>query len=386
MTEVNFTDSDISAFLKGLVELGGVYVVDDSPDKYIRIKSTNEISTTNVDGIMKPMALYGTKSSDCIIINPFVEGEVDSARNKWFYSTKNTELSAFLVAILKHLLEQGADSKKKKKDDSDKSTDLLAVSLLEDVVTDIDEKMLKEFKTITNELSNFFNIYWNKSLNQCEVKCSIYITAQRKAFGQSIRVKTWEVLETLMNKVLGTKDLGEFTRKPTTLGVPVFETFVGILLEIYGRILEPLKMIGHELTTNIECLKSHLKYVGHYASKAKWCIGPQPMTQQVPAQLPWNNPMGMSGVPMISNNIPMPTSPVVPTYNFNIGTMGAPMGAPMGYTPMGAPMGAPMCGPMVDNAGVPLMSIQPQAPGMPNPMQQQQMMSLPRKDNPFSKP
>ena len=289
MNEMTFTDNDVSSFLKQLVEIGDIYSVDESPDKYIRYTSDNTLVTTNVDGVAKPMALYGTKASDCIIINPFVEGEIDSARNKWFYSTRNITLSGHLAAIMTYLLKIGADSKKKKTED--KPVDLLAIELLAEDIHEIDEKMSSEFKKISNELTNFFNIYWNKSLSQCEVKCSLFITNQRKAYGSSIRVKTWDVLEKLMTRILGTTDMGTFTRKPTTIGIPVFETFTNILVDIYDKINPCLKMIGQP-EVNIGTLRSHLKYIGQYAAKAKWCVSPQPsMTPTSPIPAPWMPPV-----------------------------------------------------------------------------------------------
>lgn len=363
MSEVVFTDNDVSSFLKVLIEIGGIYKIDDSPDKYIRFTSDNTLVTTNVDGVAKPLAIYGTKANDCIIINPFVEGEIDSSRNKWFYSTRNITLSGHLAAIMQYLLKLAADSKKKKGEDQ--VTDLLALELLADDVHDIDEKMIKEFKNISNELTNFFNIYWNKSLNQCEVKCSLFITNQRKAFGSTIRVKSWDVLERLMTRILGTNDLGTFTKKPVTLGVPVFETFVGILVDIYSRINGALKMIGQP-EVNVGELESHLKYVGQYAAKAKWCVSPQPAATTAPAITPWAMP---GNIPTIAPMMPMqnPYMPIMPN-----------MGA-QPFMPMNQPMMSPPIAPVGSNFSA-------MSPLGNNIGAVGQTMAPLRTDNPFAKP
>lgn len=367
--ETNFSDADISSFLKSLIELGGGNVVDDSPDKYIRLKSTGKQETLTIDGRSQPLAIYGTRATDAIIINPFAEGEADSTKNTWFYASRNIVLSAILASIMKKLLTIGAENANRKKGEKE-TADMKAIGLLSKHILSVDEKMVKEFESLSKELHNFFNIYYNKTTRQGEVKCVIFVEAQRKAF-PSIRVKTWDVLAGLMRDILNVTDLSEFNYMPQTLGVPVFESFANILVNIYARLEEPMKLIDRTVD-NLAALRSHLKYLPQYYGKAKWCTAPQPAVGAnmgmasplvmpapmggnyvMPNQMPGMLPAGAAGVmpgvmPGMMNGMVMPyANPVMPMpagtmmpgmVNTTVPMMPMPAGSaygPMAVAPIG---------------------------------------------------
>lgn len=386
--ETQFTDQDVSNFLKQIIELGGCHIVDESPDKYIRLASSKKQEVLTVDGASKPLAIYGTKAVDAIIINPFAEGDADSTRNAWFYASRNRILSMSLIAIMQHLLQIGAEARKKNKHkgETEEPTDLTAIRLLGSFALDVDEKMLKEFKNISADASKFFVVHYNKTARQSEVSCVLYTEAQRKSFGNSIRVKTWDVLRGIMNAVLDTDDLSVFTTVPNTLGFPVFESYTKTLIKVYEAIREPLTMLGRE-PEQLETLNSHLRYLDQYAAKAKWCtsvtttpIAPMPTPQGTPWQSPM--PVGVPGmapipgmmpqVPMgMPGTVPMAPQPVMPP----MGTM-PPMQqmAPMGMVPM--------------NTMAPMGGMMPPIPmgGMPQPYSASPMQNAGKSRNPFERP
>ena len=358
-----FTDADISSFLKGLVELGGANIVDDSPDKIIRLATSKEPVTLTVDGRNVPLAIYGSRSNEVLIINPFSEGEADSMKHTWFYSSRNIILSLLLTKIMRRLLEVAAENNSRKKG-STETPDMKLVRMIAPHVQDVDEKMLKEFDTISKESSDFFNIYFNKNLKATEVKCLIFTTSQRKAFS-SIRVKSWEVFEGIMGEILGTQDLGVLSYRPTSIGFPVFEGFANVLISIYERITDSLKLIDR--VVDVTTLKSHLKYLGEYYSKAQWCSSPTPAvnanTNMVPGVAPWGVPQM---VPMMNGGLPMAPGGVM------YGPGGVPMPTPYqqpGMVPMmvpgmvPAPMNTvPIMGGVVNAYGVPVPPPTAEAP------------------------
>lgn len=366
--EQSFSDRDISTFLKLLLEEGEMNVVDDSPDMYIRLKATGKQETISVDGRSMPLAIYGTKATDAMIINPFAEGEAESIRSTWFYTSRNLVISSLVAAIVKKLLEVGAASASKKKDDN---PDRKAIALMSKRILDVDEKMVKEFSSLTKagDLRNFFQIYYNKTAKQGEVRCVVFVEAQRKAY-PSIRVKTWEVLEGLIKDILNINDLSELNYSPKTIGIPVFESYVNIYINVLKRLAEPLKIIGKELK-NIGTLESHLKYLPQYYGRAKWCTTPQANVSQQPVLgLPWSVPLTVPtpgvtvpgamvpGIPgMVNTSVPMPMSP----YGMPMPGM-LPAQAP-GFPAINVPMGVP---PQVP------------APIMPQPATQ-------NSDNPFTR-
>lgn len=326
--DTNFTDADISLFLKLFIELGGGNVVDDSPDKYIRHASDGKLETLTVDGRAIPLATYGTRATDAIIINPFAEGESDSSKNLWFYSSRNVILSSLVIAIMRRLLVIGAESVSKKKDKEVKEEpDNRAIGLLSKHILNIDDKMVKEFDSITKSFKDFIIVYYNKSTRQGEVSCFILNEAQRKAH-PSIRVKTWEVFAGLLLDILNVRDLSEFNYTPNTQGIPVLESFTNIYVTIFEHIEDALKLIDRT-TTSMGTIRSHLKYLSQYAAKARWCTGPQPAAiNPVGMQSPLPVLPGVGMLPMTAANLlPVQTQlpGMLPPMN-----MGMPVGIPGG--------------------------------------------------------
>lgn len=370
--EQAFSDKDISSFLKLLLEEGNMTVVDDSPDMYIRLKANGKQETISVDGRSMPLAIYGTKATDAMIINPFAEGEAESVRSTWFYTSRNLVISGLICGIVKKLIEVGAASASKKgKDDN---PDRKAIALMSKRILDVDEKMVKEFTSLTKmgDLRNFFQIYYNKTSKQGEVKCVVFSEAQRKAY-PSIRVKSWEVFEGLIKDILNINDLAELNYAPKTIGIPVFESYVHIFVDVLKRLEEPLKITGQELH-NLGTLESHLKYLPQYYGRAKWCTTPQVATDAQPVMgVPWAMPLS---VPTPGFGVPgaMPTIPMAGT--------GVPMpfnSYQVGGVPMGMPNAVP--NPMPYQNTVPII------PGAPAPQVPTQPVMMPAQssDNPFTR-
>lgn len=365
--EMKFSDEDISTFYKQLIELGGVQTVDESPDKYVRKKDDNSIAyITNADKSTKQVAVYGTRASDAMILNPLAEGDADSALTSWFMKNCNLILAANIAKIIKTCLTYGAETHQKKadKDDGADPKGLLIAKYLSKDIADVDEKMVKEFDSICKPITNFFNIHYNRSTMKGEVKCPIFTLAQRKSMPK-IRVKTWEVLEHLAGRILGTDTLDVFAYQPGTVGVPVFESFANILVKLYEVLTEPLKIIDVEVK-RIPELQSHLKYLPQYYAKAKWCVTPQTPTSgsnsgtvpwaqssvqsQISPQVQQIQPVGAPAFRTVSAVAPVPVTPSVPV-------------------PMPMPMGSPTIPtmPMMNNGLTqiaPVMPITPKGPGV----------------------
>lgn len=266
--EEKFTDADISNFLKGLLELGDINTVDDSPDKYIRTKSGDQ-EMLSVDGVKKPLAIYGTRAEDAIIINPLAEGESGAERNAWFYGNRNMVLAAMIKTIIAKALAVGAASHARKKTDKD-DFDPLVSKLIADCVLEIDEKVTKEWEMITKDLSKFFSVFYNKTTKNGQVSCLVFNEVQRKPF-RTIRAKSWKIFEKVLTTLLGTSNLEEFNYTPKSFGAPVFESIAAILVKIYKRINPFMKLVERDHTKSLTDLEGHIKYIPQYYAKAKWC-------------------------------------------------------------------------------------------------------------------
>ena len=381
-------DEDVSKFLKAIIEIGGINSVDDSPDKYIRrCSGDGEPASLTVDGISHPLAIYGTRANDAIIINPFAEGDLDASKNVWFYSTRNVVLGGLIVKLMKELIKMGADSHLKKKTDKTEPS-LEAIKLLEGIVDDIDVSTIKEFDKIAKELRDFIVIHYNKTTKKGEVSCLIFNKVRRKQF-PAIRVKSWAVFEKMLANILGTDDMSTFAESATTVGIPVLETFTKILVKIYKAIKEPLTVIGVTLPQLGE-LESHVKYLGQYYTCARWCVGSVPDKEQETKSTPtppWVVPT-VGGVPNVQNAIPMVGVMPAPVPPMPIPVVGG--GVPMpayGGVPMPVPQVPAM--PMVGNgplAGVPVSASLVPAASSNVPVLPNTYNNAVCKDNPFARP
>lgn len=323
----NVTDQDVSTFLTQLIELGGVDTVDDSPDKYIRDMDGN-IVTINWEGKAYNLAIYGTKATDVAIINPFAEGEANSARHIWFYSSRNTILSGVLIKIMIHLLQIGANAHKKGKNKEQQPVDLDAAEFLSKHVLKVDEPMVKEFDKLQKaSLRDFAKVYYNTSTKTGEFNCIIFNTAQRSSVAKSVRTSTWTTLENIMLDVLRVKSLSEFSYKSHMLGCPMFDAVAHVLVNVYAHLQDALKMMGTPVLT-VTSLESHLKYIQEYFDRSKWChsaIASMPVqaAPAMPGQYPWSPTYSAFGMPQQTypwhqggyvppQQLPAPVQPYMP--------------------------------------------------------------------------
>lgn len=352
-----FTDQDITNFLKGFLEIGGTMKVDEGPDKYLRLAASNEVVTLPIDDVPKPLAIYGTKSTDAIIINPFAEGNTTSPQNTWFFSNRNRMISIILIGIVTKLLECGAAGKKKGKKEEESDSNLLAVEYLGKYAQRITDNTVKDFASISKDSLSFFNIFYNRKTKICEVKCLPFIPKQREAY-RHVSTTSWEIFEGLILDVLHVKDLSEFSYSPTTLGIPQLESFCHVFLNIYEHMRPLFPLINVEECVELNALKSHLKYLPQYYAKAKWCTSMLPTSTTTTAGA--NQPLQVPQFPMYSNamppQMPMPVAPnlvpvtsAVPMPNGGFPPMPVGFQAPyvpqqMGYMPGYMPMLPPVPG------------------------------------------
>lgn len=339
--EATHSDECVSKFLAGLIELGGLYTVDDTPDRFIRSRVTNEVVRINTESKSQPLAIYGTYNPDALIINPFSEGEAKSVQATKFFQDTNICLAMNILAMVKKLVElciqeNTATNTKNKKQDAAPALDLKLVNLISPVAKDVDEKVLQELKTISKPVTNFFMIYYNKKSGCTEVTSILTSEVKKKAFdSKSVRNKTWTILETLLLRLLGTDDLAEFLYKPKTNTCRVFEGFAFTMVKLYSRLNEYSRLlIDKDFDTTT--LESHLNYFEQYAKTAYWCHGAMVFDET------------RQKAPTISQNMPM--SPITPA-SLPI----APVATPM--TPMATPIAA-VPQPVMP-IGMPVMPVMP---------------------------
>lgn len=331
--------NEVGSFIKALIEVGGIHYVEESPDKIIRNVSDDSPVNITVDGRPVPLAIFGTNNPEVIMVNPFIEGDAENGKATWLYQSSNLILAAHIRKIMMVLLETGAASKKKGGTDEPNRK---ATEMVSKWVTSIDDKMIKEFNTLSSNLTDFCCIYYNKNNKRSEFRCIIANEAQRKAFS-TIRKGTWEVLEGLLYTILQVENLAEFDYTPQLISVPLLEAYTHTLVEVYDKLQDAMSLIDRH-DKHIPALRSHLKYLSdyyHYAkmyktpSTASYPSAPAPVA---PAQY---GPYGINGGSGYVSNVPAPayTAPMgmVSTYSYGVPNVPAPV---CGFTSGPAPMPA----------------------------------------------
>lgn len=335
MAVSQFKDADVTDFLKRTIEHGMTYKVDDGPTRYIHWRDNDEIVHYTIDGVTKPLAIFGTNQGEIWFINPFAD-TAKSAENSWYRSTLRSVLAANIGAVIKTLLKTAVEqSKKGKKAAGD--ADLLAIELLGKETPNIDAKMLNEFETITADLSKFLSINYDRSdpkKPKGTLTCAITSPAQRRAFS-SVREKTWKVLNNLLLKVLNVSDLSEFDYTPTVIGFPSFECFIHVLENVYDHANKALALISRE-EPDRDIMAQHLANLNEYyaiaklvrpsvtpgAEKRPVATATAPVTPVVPNLA---QPAPMMSAPAM---VPPPVTQAIPTPTMGVPTMGMPGMAP----------------------------------------------------------
>jgi hypothetical protein len=338
---MEFSNENVSHFLKGLLELGGGYKVDNTPDLLIRsVANGNKVETINSGDSFKQLAIYGTVAPDVIIINPFAEGEADSTRNTWFYHSRNILLSAVIAKAMIHVLTVAAKSHNSKTE-ADKN-ELKTIKFIGKFAIDVDNKLITEFRSIAKNLSDFVKIYYNKSKHCSSLNCCLFSDSCQKQH-PNIRVASWEILRGIFLKIMRVKSLDEYKIAPTSADIPVFESFCYVFINVFENLKPVLELVN--IPVELDELKGHLKYLDAYHQRAKWCASTsvvQPAVTNAPSKLPSSVQPAAPWIP------PTPAANTLPKSV----TGGAPMMPqsqpypvqPVGMMPMGVPAPAPYQG------------------------------------------
>lgn len=261
-------NNDITNFIAQTIEVGGIYKVSTDENKFISSSDSGEVIEVELPSSEKrPLAIYGTNNSSVYIINPFNEGESRQAITSWYYHTRNLNISSILLKIMFKILEAGLRSNDKKaKHEKD---DVLKCKYLGQYTSKVDEKLLKEVSSFISKPSDFLNIYYNKTDKICRVNCILFKEKVRKLY-PSFRKQTWEILESLVKKLLDCDDLTVFDYKPDNPNIPVFESFITVYVDLLRRLEKPAKLIDIDLS-DWKNIKEYLPYLNEYYKQARWC-------------------------------------------------------------------------------------------------------------------
>ena len=260
-------NEDIVSFIAQTIEIGGLFKVSCDSDKFIMADDKPVMMKLSEDDKSRPLAIYGTMNSDAYIVNPFNEGEASASISNWYYSSRNLTIGAIIVKIIIRILEAAARAHgKNAKEEED---DALCAKYLGKYTSKIDDKMLKEFTSLSNSLQEFCSIFYNKSKRTCKLNCLIFKQSAKEHYS-NVRKASWEVFEHIAKAILGCKNIDEFDYIPENPNIPVFESFINIYVELMKRLEKPAELVDIDLS-NWKTIKEFLPYLDQYYQQAKWC-------------------------------------------------------------------------------------------------------------------
>lgn len=260
-------NEDIVNFIAQTIEIGGLFKVSCDSDKFIMADDKPVMMKLSEDDKARPLAIYGTMNNDAYIVNPFNEGEASASISNWYYSSRNLTIGAIIVKIIIRVLEAGARAHGKNA--KEEEGDALCAKYLGKYTSKIDDKMLKEFTSLSNSLQEFCSIFYNKSKRTCKLNCLIFKQSAKEHYS-NVRKASWEVFEHIAKAILSCKNIDEFDYIPENPNIPVFESFINIYVELMKRLEGPAKLVDIDLS-NWKTIKEFLPYLDQYYQQAKWC-------------------------------------------------------------------------------------------------------------------
>lgn len=321
--EATIKRDNLFDFLKLLIELGGVYRVND--DFFIVQTDDDEPVRIVVGKKAMPIMVYheNMKTGDHLVLNPFVETLGAAPERQWFFTTQ----SVILGWTLKRMAEKLIEAVNGKVEEDYKTLELISPYLAL-----IDTKTAKELEPIVG--NNWLRLNYFKKTKTIEVCSDLLDEEYVKSFGTKIRKKTWELIQGLLEVFLQTDDLSAFGYKATIIGMQeadaTFHSTAKIAAAIDGYVKLLLKTDMH-----VAEFMQHLQYLETYHKLSAWFVAPTIVEPKIPTapQPPWastspaaiqnsnqsNRPVSPFAVATIKN-----TPTVSPSSPFNTPTFATP--------------------------------------------------------------
>lgn len=324
------THEDAQAFVKFLMEAGGVYKVDD--DLFIRSCHDDEkIVIEEKDGDEKaiPIKIYHTmrSSGEYFVLNPFKETTVANKALQWFIRTIKIRLAMTTLSMIEDIITLSLN----KDDTSGKLVELLNIIDVAEIKPEAN--MVEQLNSIDPE--DIMTIFYQPRQKQGQIQSNLDDPETWLKY-KKVKKKTWTVINDVFWAIFGCapNEIHKlFTYTATTIPAPQSETVITLFFRFY-KLVEPICKILGIAYPDIEQFSNHLVYIEKYQRLATYddTLVNRPVKEIVP---PWHTeikaPTGeivtpiqtkvSSGVPQvvmtnhgmqaINTNVPV-TSTIVP--------------------------------------------------------------------------
>jgi len=280
------TSENAYQFVKSLVELGGIYYVDN--EQIIRSSADDSPKGVRVGTppVSKPIALFkvGMKAGDYVALNPFTDILGESKERAWF----TTHLALFPGYALKHsiykMVELGVSESK--------GGGYKANKFISKWIEKMDQKLLDEIDRIPTKMWGV--IFYDKSKKTAQLQCNLGYEEFREEYKNKVRKSSWVILCDMIRTFLqtGSKKPESIMYESILLSMPKLDAIMHLLVDILKRMEVPLKEFG-EIEVDVKTLDEHLTHLEAYRESLRWfssaTTSPDANTSGVEnATIPWS--------------------------------------------------------------------------------------------------
>jgi hypothetical protein len=306
------TSDDVTASLKTFLSVAHPSIEIDENGYVLRAMGPPEKSSDGVayykygklnlasGGDMLPVILYKSKITDhkALIINPYAEGQIQSAANQYFYRAVRQGTRGYLGKLMAQVLRLALEEQKKSKADVTKKAkttkseeshlSMQIVKLVSLCVGLVDDKTLVELAKLAGD-DGFLDISYrsktactvfripflespeDKDDNQAEDVDGVESSGWKSKF--SIRKRTWTVFENLLRAIFDIKSsqgLEKFDSRPDPeVGCVRLHTFLMTIFKIWNCINSPLIDLDPNDGIEMDAFSTHLDNIKYYFDIAK---------------------------------------------------------------------------------------------------------------------
>lgn len=240
--EANKTATEVGELLTAMIQLGGIYFVDDMG--FIRSRANPEEAVpVDIDGVNKKLMIYRDKIENpdqIVVLNPFSETQSTSQEKTWFYCTCSIVFSNVVKMVLKSIVDKCVMIKDPAMSAAE---DPAYISLLSPYVEEVDAKMSNEIDSIMgNNPTSFITIYYHARTKTAHLKLGLKEPEFKDAFPK-VRKKTWAFIEKVITNIFGLNpSYHDYTSN--LAGCPHFDAYVHVWYRVYKSLNMFLPFIG----------------------------------------------------------------------------------------------------------------------------------------------
>lgn len=316
LPQASLTQAAIFNLLKEIVEIGGIYKVNDK--KYI-VKTVDDapVLVTGEGSKHVPILVFNDMMTmgEHVILNPFQGNFGDTPEQHWFTTFMNVLPGMLIQQMIEQGMAQVLWEAEKKPAGEPVHKSLKISELMAPWASMIDAKTITEIGHLKG--SHFGRIHYSKANKTATLKIEILNESVEEEYS-SIRKKTWKILR----GIIGTLVPKAVTSQSVLVSCPKLDATLQTLIHT----LEPMAAYVEGISgapVPVESLKRHVLKMNDYFQFASWCTGlvkPAQDDAKAPFGAPTVTALGQSVMPVVA---PITTGPTVGVAVRPIGTITA---------------------------------------------------------------